>query len=308
MSANRAPRLSQLVCAATPDPVKAEKADLRQQIAAASAILVAEARCFPKDREGMQEEKTMWLRCWEEKTAMLMLLVERGKELGVMVRVDAAEVPILAEADNVYERWTAEEAEVRARAEQDVLMGDENAQETGGLGASVAVPVVTEKMLHVEVVSHLVRKSPKRSWQTVTESEDEDEPKIVIPPGLILHKVLYVRRLCMNEAGVREVDEGCGKEGAGRHFVQASKTVKASSSKRVVDDDDDDDEVEVVESHTHAKGKAPVCSRLDAKVTADLSQLLRLLRAEAAESQAAYLRLQVRVDQLAEALEKIGVE
>ncbi|KAI5996604.1 hypothetical protein F5J12DRAFT_896130 [Pisolithus orientalis] len=298
MSANCAPCLSQLICAATPDLVEAEKANLQQQITAASAILVAEARCFPEDREGMQEEKTMWLRCWEEKTAMLMPLVKRGKELGVTVRVDAAEVPILAEADNVYERWTVEEAEVHARAEQDVQMGDENVQETGGLGASIAVPVATEKMLHVEVVSHPVW---KRSQQTVAESKDEDEPKIVIPPGSILHKVP-----CTQCTGCEKSTKATGKKvQAG---ASASKTAKASLSKRVIDDDDDDDEVKVVKSHTRAKGKAPVHSQLDAKVMADLSQLLRLLRAEAMESQATYLRLQVRINQLAEALEKIGVE
>ncbi|KIO12016.1 hypothetical protein M404DRAFT_19837 [Pisolithus tinctorius Marx 270] len=270
MSASRAPHLSQLVHAATPDPVEVEKADLRQQIAAASAILVAEARCFPKDHEGMQEEKTMWLRRWEEKMAMLMPLVERGKELGVMVRVDAAEAPILAKVDNVYEWWTAEEAKVRARTKQDVLMGDENAQETGGPGASVAVPVVTEKMLHVEVVSRPVRK-------TVAESEDEDEPEIVIPPSSILHKVLCT--WCM---GCKKSTKAAGKKAqAGASVARASKTAKASSSKRVVDDDDDDDKVEVVESHTCAKGKAAVRSQLNAKV---------------------------RIDQLAEALEKIGVE
>ncbi|KIO04886.1 hypothetical protein M404DRAFT_25971 [Pisolithus tinctorius Marx 270] len=305
MSANCAPRLSQL------------------QIAAASAILVAEARCFPEDREGMQEEKTMWLRRWEEKTATLMPLVERGKELGITVRVDAAEAPILAEADNVYERWTAEEAEVHARAEQDVQMGDENAQETGGPGASITVPAATEKMSHVEVVSRPVR---KRLRQTVAESEDEDEPKIVVPPGSILHKVPCMRCTVKKTACIRPIGQTCNgcarmKQGcekstmavgkkaqAGTSVVRASKTAKASSSKRVVDDDDDDNEVEVVESHTHAKGKAPVRSWLNAKVAADLSQSLRLLCAEAAESQATYLRLQVRINQLAEALEKIGVE
>ncbi|KIN93727.1 hypothetical protein M404DRAFT_35811 [Pisolithus tinctorius Marx 270] len=290
MSANRAPRLSQL------------------QIAAALAILVAEARCFPEDREGMEEEKTMWLQRWEEKIATLMLLVECRKELGVTVRVDAAEAPILAEADNVY------------KAEQDVQMGDENAQETGGLGASVAVPAATEKMSHVEVVSCPVWK------QTVAESEDEDEPKIVIPPSSILHKLpcawctvkktACTRPIGWTCDGCVRMKQGCkkstkavGKKAqAGALVVWASKTAKASSSKRVVDDDEDDNKVKVVESHTCAKGKVPVRSRLDAKVAADLSQLLRLLRAEAVELQAAYLRLQVRIDQLTEALEKIGVE
>ncbi|KAI6156650.1 hypothetical protein BKA82DRAFT_4009232 [Pisolithus tinctorius] len=165
MSASHAPRLSQLIHAATPDPTEVEKATLQEQIAVVFTSLVAEARCFPEDHEGMEEEKMMWLRCWEEKTmstgadrfllqAALMLLVKCGRELGVMVRVDAADVPILAKVDDIYEWWTAEEAEVHARAEQDVQMGDENAQETRGPGASIAVPAATEKMSHVEVVSH----------------------------------------------------------------------------------------------------------------------------------------------------------
>ncbi|KAI6003473.1 hypothetical protein F5J12DRAFT_893661 [Pisolithus orientalis] len=215
------------------------------------------------------------------KEAMLMPLVERGKELGVMVRVDAAEVPILAEVDDVYEQWMVEEAEVCARAEQDVQMGDENAQETRGLGASVAVPAATEKMSHVEVVSHLVW---KQSQQTVAESKDEDEPKIIVPPGSILHKVPCTWCMVKKTACIRPIGQTCdgctrmkqgceklmkamGKKAqAGTSVTQASKTAKASLSKRVVDDDDDDDEVKVVESHMRAKGKAPVCSQLDAKV------------------------------------------
>ncbi|KAI6035328.1 hypothetical protein F5J12DRAFT_778796 [Pisolithus orientalis] len=254
-----------------------------------------------------------WLSSW------LKQGVSPRKELSVTVRVDAAEVPILAEADNVYEQWMAEEAEVCARAEQDIQMGDENAQETGGPGASITVPVATEKMLHVEVVSRLVQK-------TVTESKDKDEPKIVVPPSLILHKVLCAQCMVKKTAcigpvgrtcnGCAQMKQGCeksmkatGKKAqAGTSVVRASKTAKTSLSKRVIDDDDDDDEVEVVESHMHAKGKVPVHSQLDAKVMADLSQSLRLLCVEAAESQAAYLCLQVHVNQLAKALEKIGVE
>ncbi|KIO01221.1 hypothetical protein M404DRAFT_28953 [Pisolithus tinctorius Marx 270] len=156
-------------------------------------------------------------------------------------------------------------------------------------------------MSHVKVVAQLVQK-------TIAESKDEGKPKINVPPGSILHK-LHVQWLCMDEAKVQEVNEGCGEESTGRHITQALKTAKAGPSKRTVDDNNNNNnKVEVVESHTHAKGKAPVHSRLDARVVANLSQLLRLLRAEAMESQAAYLRLQVRIDQLTEALEKIGVE
>ncbi|KAI6144411.1 hypothetical protein BKA82DRAFT_35645, partial [Pisolithus tinctorius] len=124
MSASHAPHLSQLVCTATPDPIEVEKA----------ALLVAEARCFPEDHEGMEEEKTV----------VLMPLVEHRKELGVMVRVDTLDVPILAEVDNVYEQWTVEEAEVHVRAKQDVQMGEENMQEIGDKGTAI-------KMSHVEV-------------------------------------------------------------------------------------------------------------------------------------------------------------
>ncbi|KAI5994597.1 hypothetical protein F5J12DRAFT_896712 [Pisolithus orientalis] len=224
-----------------------------------SAGLMAEARCFPEDCKGMEEEKT----------AGLMPLVKHGKELGVMVRVDAVDVPILAKADDIYKWWTAEEANACVRAEQDVQMGDENTQETRGLGASIVVPVVTEKMLHVEMVSCLV-------WKTITESEDEDEPKIVIPPSSILHKVpcmwcMVKKTACTGPIGwmcdsCTQMKQGCkkstkaaGKKAqAGTSVTWASKTAKASLSKRVIDGNDNDDEVKVVKSHTHAKGKALV--------------------------------------------------
>ncbi|KIO12306.1 hypothetical protein M404DRAFT_19161, partial [Pisolithus tinctorius Marx 270] len=247
-------------------------------------------------------------------------LVERGRALGIDTKIDAADGPAVAEADEAYERWVSEEI-ARGRADEDVRMEEAVAQAVVEQGTSAEVPATTEKMSHVEVVSRPVR---KRSRQTVVESEDEDESKIDVPPGLILHKVPCARCLVRNAActgpagrtcnGCARMKQRCEKSTkavgkraqAGTSVAQASKTAKAGPSKRTVDDDDD--EVEVVESHTRAKGKAPVHSRLDAKVAADLSQSLRLLRAEAAESQAAYLRLQVRVDQLAEALEKIGVE
>ncbi|KIO05524.1 hypothetical protein M404DRAFT_25233 [Pisolithus tinctorius Marx 270] len=98
MSANRTPRLSQLVNASTPDPAEAEKAVLREQIAAALAGLVTEAKCVPDDQEDMQEEKMIWLRRWEEKMAALMPLVEQGKMLGVSVWVDTADAPIVSQS------------------------------------------------------------------------------------------------------------------------------------------------------------------------------------------------------------------
>ncbi|KIO11672.1 hypothetical protein M404DRAFT_20290 [Pisolithus tinctorius Marx 270] len=314
MSAGRAPRLSQLVCAATPDPIEAEKTSLREKFVAASTALVAEAKCLPDDKEELWEEKVMWMRRWEQRTGEVFPLVERGRALGIDTKIDMADGPAVAEANEAYERWVSKEI-AWGRADKDMRMEEVVAQAVVKQGTSAEVPVTTEKMSHVEVVSHPVRKS-----------KDEDEPKIIIPPGSILHKVPCARCTVKKTAcigpvgrtcdGCARMKQGCekstkatGKKAqAGASVARASKTAKVSSSKRVVDDDDDDNKVEVVESHTRAKGKAPVHSRLDAKVAADLSQLLRLLRAEAAESQAAYLRLQVRVDQLAEALEKIGVE
>ncbi|KIN93134.1 hypothetical protein M404DRAFT_36370 [Pisolithus tinctorius Marx 270] len=319
MSANHAPRLSQLVRAATPDPIEAEKTTLKARFVVASAALVAEARCLPDDKEELWEEKVTWMRRWEERTGEVYPIVERGQELGIDTKIDAADGPAIAEADEAYERWVAEEI-VRGKANEDVRMGEETVQAVGEQDASVAVLAVTEKMSHVKVVARPVR---KRSRQMVVESEVEDEPKIVVPSGSILHKVPCARCLVRNAActgpvghtcnGCTRMKQRCEKstKAAGKRaqastsVTQASRSTKAGPSKRAIDDDN---KVEVVESHTRAKGKAPVRSRLDTKVAADLSQSLRLLCAEAAESQAAYLRLQVRVDQLAEALEKIGVE
>ncbi|KIO07149.1 hypothetical protein M404DRAFT_24232 [Pisolithus tinctorius Marx 270] len=202
-------------------------------------------------------------------------------------------------------------------------MGEETAQAVGKQDASVTVPVVTEKMSHVEVVARPVR---KQLQQTVTESKDKDKLKIIVLPSSILHKVPCAHCLVRNAAcmgptsctcnGCAWMKQRCekltkatGKRAqAGASVAQASRTMKAGPSKRAVDNNDDNDEVEVVKSHTHVKGKAPARSWLDAKVVADLSQSLRLLHAEATELQATYLHLQVRINQLAEALEKIGVE
>ncbi|KIO08763.1 hypothetical protein M404DRAFT_22625 [Pisolithus tinctorius Marx 270] len=306
MSANCAPRLSQLVCAATPNLIEVEKTALKAKFVVASVALVAEARCIPDDKEEL----------WEEKGEVYPI-IECRQELGIDTKIDTADGPAIAEANEAYERWVAEEI-AHGKANKDVRMGEETVQAVGEQGASVAVPAVTEKMLHVEVVAWLVRK-------TVAESKDEDEPKIVVLPGSILHKVPCVRCLVRNAACTGPAGHTCnsctrmkqrcekstkaaGKRAqAGASVAQASRSAKAGPSKRAIDDDDDD-EVEVVKSHTHAKGKAPVRSQLNAKVAADLLQSLRLLRAEAVESQAAYLRLQVCVNQLAEDLEKIGVE
>ncbi|KIO00484.1 hypothetical protein M404DRAFT_29619 [Pisolithus tinctorius Marx 270] len=301
MSASHAPCLSQLVRTPTPDPAEAEKASLREQLAAASAGLVAEAKCVPDDREDMQEEKTTWLRRWEEKMAVLMPLVERGKTLGVSVRVDAGDASALAEADDWYERWTAEEAEARAKAEQDVQMGEETAAEVGNEGAGL-------KMSHVEVP----QPARKRSRQTIAESEDEAGPRVTIPPGSVLHKVPCARcsvknAVCFGLEG--RTCDGCTrmKQGCEKSTKAAGKRApKAGPSKRA--HDDDDDIVEVVESRTRGKGKISGRSAVSNKTATDLSQALAMVRAEAVAAHAANLRLQVRIEQLAEALAEHGIE
>ncbi|KIN93444.1 hypothetical protein M404DRAFT_36110 [Pisolithus tinctorius Marx 270] len=318
MSTSHAPCLSQLICAASPDPIEAEKTALKVKFIAASAVLVAEVKCLPDDKEELWEEKVMWMHRWEQRMGEVFPLVERGQELGIDTKIDAADGPTVAEADKAYEKWVAEEI-VCGRTDEDMRMEEEASQVVEEQGVSLVVPVATEKMSHVEVVSQPVC---KRSWQTIAESEDEEEPKIIVPPGSILHKVPCACCMVKNTActgpvghtcnGCTWMKQGCeksmkaaGKKAqAGAFIAQSSKAAKAGPSKRATDDD----EVEVVESHTCTKGKAPVRGRLDPKVMADLLQSLRLLCAEAAELHAAYLRLQVHVDQLAEALEKIGVE
>ncbi|KIN96996.1 hypothetical protein M404DRAFT_32730 [Pisolithus tinctorius Marx 270] len=284
MSANRAPCLSQLVHTATPNPIEAEKTALKVKFIVASVALVAEARCLPDDKEEL----------WEEKGEVYPI-IERGQELGIDTKIDAADGPAIAEADEAYERWVAKEIACR-KADEDMRMGEEAVQAVGEQGVSVVVPVVTEKMLHVKVVAWLVR---KRSQQTIAESEDKGKPKINVPPGSILHKVpcmhcLVRNAACMGPAshtcnGCAWMKQRCKKSAkamgkrvqAGASVAQASKTMKAGPSNRTVDDDDN--KVEVVERYMHVKGKAP-----------------------AVELQATYLCLQVRVDQLAKALEKIG--
>ncbi|KIO04902.1 hypothetical protein M404DRAFT_25986 [Pisolithus tinctorius Marx 270] len=323
MSAGRAPHLSQLVCAATPDPIKAEKTLLREKFVAASAALVTEAKCLPDDKEELWEEKVMWMRRWEQRTGEVFPLVERGRALGIDTKIDAADGPAVVEADEAYERWVSEEI-VQGRANEDMRMEEAVAQAVIEQGTSAKVPVTTEKMSHIKVVSRPVQKQLR---QTVAESEDKDEPKIIIPPGSILHKIPCTRCMVKKAACTRPVrwtcdgcaciKQGCEKSNkstgkktqTGTVTARSAKAAKASSSKRAAaEDDDDDDEVKVVESHMRGKGKALMRNWLDAKVAADLLQLLRLLRAKAVESQAAFLRLQVHIDQLAKALEKIGVE
>ncbi|KIO08931.1 hypothetical protein M404DRAFT_22747 [Pisolithus tinctorius Marx 270] len=293
MAANHAPHLSQLIRAPTPDPMEAKKASLREQLAAASAGLVAEVKHVPDNWEDMWEKKTTWLRCWEEKMV-------GGSDASGQVR----------EGSQGVCRWTAEEAEAHVKAEQDVQMGEETAVEVGDEGMEV-------KMSHVEVPQLVC----KHLWQTVAESEDEAGPKVVILPGLVLHEVLgeecgvfrsrgsNMQWLHMYEAGVREVDKGHRKVGAGWHIMRSSKAPKASPSKWAHDDDDDDDDiVEVVESRTCGKGKASGCSAVSSKTATDLSQALTMVRAEAVATHAANLWLQVCIKQLAEVLAEHGIK
>ncbi|KIN95159.1 hypothetical protein M404DRAFT_34422 [Pisolithus tinctorius Marx 270] len=281
-----------LVC----DTVEAEKASLREQLAAASAGLMAEAKCAPDDREDMREEKTTWLRRWEEKTAVLMPLVKRGKALGVSMRVDAEDAPALAEADDWYEQWTAEEAEARVKAEQDVQMGEETAAEVGNEGTGL-------KMSHVEVP----QPARKRLQQTIAESKDEAGLRVTIPPGSVLHKVPCARCSVKN-AGCEKSTKAAGKRAqASASIARSLKAPKASLSKRA-HDDDDNDIVEVVESRTRGKGKTSGRSAVSNKTMTDLSQALAMVRAEAVAMHAANLWLQVRIEQLAEALAEHGIK
>ncbi|KAI6148879.1 hypothetical protein BKA82DRAFT_22638 [Pisolithus tinctorius] len=103
MSASHAPCLSQLVRAATPDPVEVEKAALKARFVTASTALIAEAKCLPDDK----------VELWEEKGEVYPI-VECRWELDVNVKIDAVDGPVIAEADEAYERWSAEEVAAAA--------------------------------------------------------------------------------------------------------------------------------------------------------------------------------------------------
>ncbi|KAI6157171.1 hypothetical protein BKA82DRAFT_4346259 [Pisolithus tinctorius] len=220
---------------------------------------------------------------------VLMPLVKCGKELSVTVRVDTVDLPILAEVDDVYKQWTVEEAEVCMRAEQDIQMGEENMQEIGDKGTAV-------KMSHVEV--------PQLAHKTVTRSDNELQPKVLVPPG---------SKTCDGCAKMKQGCEKSNKEGggksaqAGASVACATKAPKAGTSKWA-HDDDDNDVMEVVEGKTCGKGKAPVHGGFNDKTTLDILQALGMVRAEAVAVHAANLHLQVCVKQLSEALARLGVE
>ncbi|KAI5992589.1 hypothetical protein F5J12DRAFT_786119 [Pisolithus orientalis] len=122
MSANHAPQLSQLVCMATPNLIKAEKVTLRARFVTASMALVAEAKCLPNNREELWEEKVMWIHQWEERTVEVYSIIECGQELDIDVKIDAADGPTIAEADEADQRWSAEEvaAAVHGGSDEDM--------------------------------------------------------------------------------------------------------------------------------------------------------------------------------------------
>ncbi|KIN97614.1 hypothetical protein M404DRAFT_32090 [Pisolithus tinctorius Marx 270] len=168
----------------TLDPVEVEKTTLKEQLAATLAGLVAEAWCMPDNWDGLLEEKMTWLWRWEEKTAVLMPLVKQGKELGITICVDMVDVLVLAKADDVYERWTAEEADACMKAKQDVQIGEEPVVEPGDKGAAVM-------MSHVEVP----QPACKQSCQTMADTDkDSMRPNTQIPAaGTITHKDLCMQ-------------------------------------------------------------------------------------------------------------------
>ncbi|KIN97274.1 hypothetical protein M404DRAFT_32492 [Pisolithus tinctorius Marx 270] len=318
MSASRAPCLSQLVHAATPDPIEAEKTALKAKLIAVSAALVAEAKCMPDDREDLWEEKVMWLRHWEKRSGEVFPLVERGRELDIDTKIDTADGPVVVEADEAYEQWVAEEI-AWLKVDEDMWMEEEASQGAEGQGASAAEPVASVRMTHVEVpqLAH------KRSQQAVTEGDDDDKPKITIPPGAVLHPVpctwcTLKGMSCIGPSGktcdgcvkmkqrCEKSNKGTGKKAqAGASVARSTKAPKAGPSKWAHNDNDD---MEVVETCTRGKGKAPVHGGFDGKTASDISQALGMVRAEAMAAHAANLRLQVCIEQLSEALAKLGVE
>ncbi|KAI5997626.1 hypothetical protein F5J12DRAFT_956630 [Pisolithus orientalis] len=267
MSANHLPRLSQLIHMATPDLVEVEKAMLREQFVTASTALVTEARCLLDDKEELWEEKVLWMHWWEKRTGEGFPIIEHGQALGVNMRINAVDGPIMEKANEAYKRWATEEVAmaVHGGVDKDVQMGEEAMQEVGKQGVSTEVPAATVKMSHVEVSQPV----QKWSWQMVMESKDEAEtPKVMVLLGSILHKEPCMRCTCIKQGCEKSTKAG-RKAQVGALVVQTLRAPKAGSSKKVANDDDNVN-VEVVESHSHIKGKAPVHGGLNSKVTADL--------------------------------------
>ncbi|KAI6140978.1 hypothetical protein BKA82DRAFT_4362491 [Pisolithus tinctorius] len=127
-----------------------EKAALKAKFAAASAALVAEAKCMLDNREDLWEEKVMWLQCWEKRLGEVFPLVERSRELNIDMKIDVADGLVVVEKDEAYEQWVAEEI-AWLKVDEDVQMEEEASQGTEGQGASAAKPVVSIRMTHMEV-------------------------------------------------------------------------------------------------------------------------------------------------------------
>ncbi|KIN99005.1 hypothetical protein M404DRAFT_30807 [Pisolithus tinctorius Marx 270] len=150
MSANHLPHLSQLVCMATPDPIKVEKAALKEKFITVSMALVAEARCMLDDKEDLWEEKVIWVCQWEKKTGEVFPIIECDRELGVDMKIAMTDGPVVVVADKAYERWVAKEI-VWGKIDKDMQRGEEASQDVGKQGASAEVPAAMAKMSHVEV-------------------------------------------------------------------------------------------------------------------------------------------------------------
>ncbi|KIN96820.1 hypothetical protein M404DRAFT_32858 [Pisolithus tinctorius Marx 270] len=287
MSASCAPCLSQLVCTATPNLVEVEKATLKARFVTASVALIAEAKCLPDDKPEL----------WEEKGEVYPI-VEHGQELDIDIKIDTVDRPAIAEADEAYKRWSVEEVAAAACRGSDE--GEEEVtQEAGeGQGMGAAMLVVMERMLHVEVL--------QPACKTIAESDDDGKPKgtpCFRPSSKTCDWCVKMKQGC------EKSNKGVGKKvQAGASVVRSTKAPKAGPSKQAHNDDDKDDDVEVVKTCAHSKGKAPVCGRFDGKTASDISQALGMVRAEAVAAHAANLRLQVHIEQLLEALAKLGVE
>ncbi|KAI5994118.1 hypothetical protein F5J12DRAFT_785898 [Pisolithus orientalis] len=293
MSANHLPCPSQLVHMATPDPIEAEKATLKEKFIAVSTALVTEARGAVRGMGDVDAQVTVFP------------IIKHGQELGVNTKVAA-----VAEANEAYERWAAEEVAVAAHggADEDMQMGEEVLQDIREQPVVMEGPTVTAKMLHVKVSSHPVWKAltpkvvafPADSCRKKGQDQAKGHCPIQVesPQGAMCTGP--VGHMC---DGWMQMKQGCKKstKASGKKAQAGMSTVHEGCQGQLT-------EVEVVKSHLCGKVKAPVCSRLDSKVMADLSQLLRLLQAEAMELQAAYLHLQVHVNQLIKVLERIGVK
>ncbi|KIN99724.1 hypothetical protein M404DRAFT_30171 [Pisolithus tinctorius Marx 270] len=226
-----------------------------------------------------------------------------------------ADGPTIAEADGAYEQWVAKEI-VWSKINKDVQMGEATLQDVGEQREVVEGLMATAKMSHIEVSTHLVW---KHSHQTVAESNDDNWPKVTVPPGSILHEVPCVQctvkgAQCIGPVGkmcdrCTWMKQGCKKSNKGQGAVgkhSATCLAKAGPSKKAAAKDKED--IEIVETCRHSKGKVPARGGVDKSTAMALSQALTLVRAEAIAAHAANLCLQVCIKQLLEALAKLGVE